>query len=73
MRAPFLDPAALQKVSPGAPKRSTHKMPGTTRRSSVRGTPRGLFGNKGSLTLGSTPVGPWRLIDKLPQFESLPE
>ena len=48
-------------------------MPVTTRRSSVRGTPRGLFGNKGSLTLGSTPVGPWRLVDKLPQFESLPE
>ena len=48
-------------------------MPVTTRRSSVRGTPRGLFGNKDSRTLGSTPVGPWQLIDKLSQFESLPE
>ena len=72
MRAPFLDPAALRKVSPGGAE-TQHTQDAGHDGSSVRGTPRGLFGNKGSLTLGSTPVGPWRLIDKLPQFESLPE
>jgi hypothetical protein len=34
----------------GAPVRKRQKMPFSTRRSSTRGTPRGLFGNNGWIT-----------------------
>jgi hypothetical protein len=34
----------------GAPVRSRQKIPFNTRRSSTRGTPRGLFGNSGAIT-----------------------
>jgi len=34
----------------GAPERKAQKMPFSTRGSSARGTPRGLFGSSGSMT-----------------------
>src|SRR5258707_4459143 len=46
----------------GAPDRSTQKMPFKTRRSSTRGTPRGLFGNKGWITDHSKSVRSNRAI-----------
>ena len=49
----------------GAPVRSRQKMPFKTRRSSTRGTPRGLFGNKGWITDHSKSVRSKRAIAKL--------
>ena len=43
-------------------------MPLSTRRSSTRGTPRGLLGNSGSITLHSKSVRSYRFIGKLPQL-----
>jgi hypothetical protein len=55
------------------PERSTQKMPFSTRRSSTRGTPRGLFGNSGSITRHSKSVRSYRLMPTLNQSCSAKE
>ena len=50
-------PVALRQIAPRrAPVRKTRKIPLSTRRSSTRGTPRGLFGSNGSMTDHSNSV-----------------
>src|SRR3974390_1405226 len=50
----------------GAPVRSRQKIPFSTRRSSTRGTPRGLFGSSGWITDHSKSVRSKRAICILP-------
>src|SRR5215468_1692378 len=52
----------------GAPDRSTQKMPFSTRRSSTRGTPRGLLGRSGAITRHSKSVRSYRLMHMLNQI-----
>jgi hypothetical protein len=52
----------------GAPVRKRQKIPFNTRRSFTRGTPRGLFGNKGWITDHSKSVKSKRAISRLPLF-----
>lgn len=47
------------------PDRSTQKIPFSTRRSSTRGTPRGLLGNSGSITCHSKSVTSYWLMPTL--------
>ena len=69
---------ALGRSRHGAPDRSTQKMPFSTRRSSTRGTPLGLFGSSGSITrhcsarpiqgcdvIHVAPCRPWFLVYRL--------
>jgi hypothetical protein len=53
----------------GAPVRSRQKIPFNTRRSSTRGTPRGLFGNNGWITHHSKSVRSKRAMRS--SFEAL--
>ena len=46
-------------------------MPFNTRRSSTRGTPRGLFGSNGAMTLHSKSVSSYPCLIQLPQLGSL--
>jgi hypothetical protein len=54
----------------GAPVRNRQKIPFKTRRSSTRGTPRGLFGNNGSITDHSKSDKSNRAIAYLPAREN---
>ena len=56
---------------PGAPVRSTQKIPFRTRRSPTRGTPRGLFGSNGAITPHSKSLSSYPCMIKLPQLGSL--
>ena len=49
----------------GVPDRSAQNMPFSTRRSSTRGTPRGLLGKSGSITCHSKSVRSYRLMQSL--------
>jgi hypothetical protein len=51
-----IGPELLRRSRHGAPERNTQKMPFSTRRSSARGTPRGLFGNIGFMAVHSWSV-----------------
>jgi len=52
----------------GAPVRKRQNIPFKTRRSSTRGTPRGLFGNNGWITDHSKSVKSKRAMSKLQLF-----
>ena len=54
----------------GAPVRSRQKMPFSARRSPTRGTPRGLVGSKGAITVHSKSLKSNRAIQHL-QAEEL--
>ena len=63
---------ALGQVAPRRARAQDIKMPLITRRSSTRGTPRGLFGSNGAISAHSASVTSWRrVISKLQQFGNL--
>jgi len=64
-------PNSFGKARHGAPVRSTQKIPLSTRRSSTRGTPRGLFGKSGAITPHSKSVRWYACMIQLPQLGSL--
>jgi len=56
---------ALWQIAHGAPDRKTQNMPLRTRRSSTRGTPRGLLGSIGLMALQARSVSSYRIVSKL--------
>ena len=64
-------PVTLRHVAPRRAGARNVEMPSSTRRSSTRGTPGGLFGNSGSITAHSLSVKSKRAIFNLRQSEGL--
>src|SRR5579875_3392476 len=64
-------PYSLGSARHGAPVRKTQKIPFRTRRSSTRGTPRGLFGSNGAITPHPKSVSSYPCMIKPSQTESL--
>ena len=64
-------PNSFGSARHGAPVRNTQKIPFSTRRSSTRGTPRGLFGSSGAITPHSKSVSSYpRIIKSSPSWEA---
>jgi hypothetical protein len=64
-------PNSVGNARHGAPVRSTQNIPFKTRRSSTLGTPRGLFGSSGAITLHSKSLSSYPRMIQLPQLGSL--